>query len=639
VFTFLGYSFAGLAPAIAMAVAAAGSAALVALYLLREHQRRVRVAFVPLWEAHAGQKRVERLGRRLRRWISLLMQLTLLWLLVVALLDPRPAATAPAARTWLLLIDRSASMAARFGEADRLAAARVAAHRLVAALAPEDRAMVASFSREVTAETAFGMERAALDAAIDSVEPVEAPGDLARALAFGAAVLRGRPRPTLVVVGDGGYDGQTVRPNDLAGVDLHWVRAGSPGGNVALVSLSARRRPLEPGTVEVAFVVQSFATAPVSGAVEVLAGTGADRRVVERVAMTLRPGERVARTVAQVATQRGEIEARLVGVTPEQNLLAADDRAYALVPERARRRVLVVGADDLYLDGALLSFGDSLAVRRVAPAAAEGTRAEWARYDAVIFDGVAPFPTPTTGRFIYFDPHGAGSPWPEKGVLRDPAPTDANRHHPVLAQLALADLNIREARRLSLSPGDEALAASFGMPLVVVRSRPGLKALGLAFDVRRSDLPLRPTFPLLLANTFEWLDSRVADAPGAYRTGSVAQLPAATGATVATIVGPRGETFQRSATAGTIDVPLSRSGFYDVATAPAGERRTLAANLFDPSESDTRLGDKLVLGGRTIAPWQPPAPSRRRPWAVVALLAAFGLSLVEWASHHRRWTV
>jgi hypothetical protein len=649
VFTFFGYTFAGLAPLTALALAAGGTAALVALYLLREHQRRVRVAFVPLWEASAGQRRVERLGRRLRRWISLLLQLVLLWLLVVALMDPRPAATAPAARTWLVLIDRSASMTARFGAGDRLAAARERAHRLVASLAVEDRVMVASFAREVTAETAFGAERSALDAAIDGIEAVEAPTDLGRALAFGAAVLRGRPRPTLVMVTDGSYDGESVGPIDwsgrepgrvgLAGIDVRWLRAGAPGGNVALLSLSARRRPLEPGVVEVSFVVQSYARVPVTISVELLAGAGSERRAVERVPVSLRPGERVARTVSQVTTRQGEIEARLVGVPPEHNLLAFDDRAYALVPERARRRVLVVGADDLYLDGALLSFGDAISVRRVSAAAAEGGRADWPRYHVVIFDGVAPSPAPASGRYVYFDPHGAGSPWPEKGVVRDPAPTDANRHHPVLAQLALSDLNIREARRLALAPGDEAIAASFGVPLLLTRVRPGLKVVALSFDLRRSDLPLRPTFPLLLANAFEWLDPRLAEAAAAYRTGSMAELPAASGATVAVIVGPRGETIRRNATAGTIEVPVARSGFYQVSTAPGGERRTLAANLFDPVESDTRSGTTLVLGGRTLQPWEPPAPARRRPWAVLALLMAFGLSLVEWASHHRRWTV
>src|SRR5438552_111787 len=138
-----GYVLGGLSWGAAAGVAALGTAAVVALYLLRERERRVRGALVPLWEPEAGSRRIERLGRRLRRWLSLALQLVLLWLLLIALADPRPAATAPAARSWLVLVDRSASMAARLGGADRLAEARRQAHRVVAALGAEDRAMVA----------------------------------------------------------------------------------------------------------------------------------------------------------------------------------------------------------------------------------------------------------------------------------------------------------------------------------------------------------------------------------------------------------------------------------------------------------------------------------------------------------------
>jgi hypothetical protein len=91
---------------------------------------------------------------------------------------------------------------------------------------------------------------------------------------------------------------------------------------------------------------------------------------------------------------------------------------------------------------------------------------------------------------------------------------------------------------------------------------------------------LRPSFPLLLANTFEWLDDH---------------QPASAGL--------------------------------------AGSRR------IDPAESDTTRPPALVLGGRPQPAWNVPAPVRRRPWGTLALLAALALSLVEWGTHHRRWTV
>ena len=70
-----------------------------------------------------------------------------------------------------------------------------------------------------------------------------------------------------------------------------------------------------------------------------------------------------------------------------------------------------------------------------------------------------------------------------------------------------------------------------------------------------------------------------------------------------------------------------------------GAFRESAYDMIDAVESDTTRPPSLTLSGRRLEPWSVPGPSRRRPWATVALLAALALSLVEWATHHRRWTV
>jgi hypothetical protein len=633
VLSLLGSTFAGLAPAATALVAAVGTAALVALYLLRERERRVAVAFLALWDPGGGRRRMERIGRRLRRWLSLLLQLAILWLLVFALADPQPAASAPGGHTWLLLGDRSASMSARDG---RLAAARAQARRVIAGLGGDDRAMVASFARDVTAETGFEVDRARLEGAVDRWAAGEQSADVDRALAFASAVLRGRPRPVVVLIGDGLY----ALPRPPEGVEVRFLPVGAPAGNLALLSFSARRRPLDAGAVDATVVVQSFSRTATRASLEIRA----DERALERLPLTLRPGERVVRTLGPLAVPRAMLEARLLPAADDA--LAFDDRAFALVPERVRRRVLVVGAPDLYLDGALLSFGDALTVRRVAPGQADGLRAEWPRFDVVVFDGVAPAPPPEQGRFLYFDPHGPGSPWPERGTLADPIPTDSDRRHPLLAQLSLADLNIREARRLTVGPGDQVVAGALGAPLVLARTRPGLRMAALSFDARRSDLPLRPSFPLLLANAFEWLDTRPSETTGSEKTGTVARVGIAQGSR-ATVVGPDGETTVLAAAGGAVDVPLPRSGFYRVqAGAPVDQSGTLggsptflAANLFDASESDTRTAAALTVAGRSQAPWTPPPPRHRQPLSTVALIAALALSLGEWLSHHRRWTI
>ena len=92
--------------------------------------------------------------------------------------------------------------------------------------------------------------------------PSDEPGDLQRALAFAAAVLRGRPRPTVVLVSDGGFtdDARRLAPVDPDGraLDVRYAPVGRRADNVGILSLAARRIPADPGAVETALVVQSF---------------------------------------------------------------------------------------------------------------------------------------------------------------------------------------------------------------------------------------------------------------------------------------------------------------------------------------------------------------------------------------------
>ena len=630
-------ALSGTAAAIAGAV---GLVALTVLYLLRMRRREVVVPFAPFWLGVAGQQRTPFWARRLRHLLSLLLALAMYGLILLAARDPRAAATDRAGRSVVILIDRSASMSARDEPGTRLAAARARASAIVDGLASADRALVASFAADAVAESGFEADSGRLRRAVAAIGASEEPGDLPRALAFAAAVLRGRPRPTVVLVSDGGFTDDArrfawgevgLRPtepvaggvepsqgsanNDLGklpDIDVRFAPVGRRGHNVGIVSFAARRVPADPGAVDAALVVQSFAAAPVQVAVDVSAG-GA---TVERVSLTLAPGERRRHALANVFAPDARLEAKLVTASGRaladggDDDLAVDDRAFAVVPPMPRRRVLRVGGADLYLDGALLSLGRTVTVDRATLAAAERDRARWGDYDLVIFDGVTPATAPTAGRYLFLDPHGAGNPFGERGTVREPVLADMRRDHALLRQLDLGDVNIAEARRLVLAAGDVAVAGSFGVPLIVARDRPGLRIAATSFAPRRSDMPMRPAFPLFVANALAWAGTKTEmhDAPAAL-TGATLRvrddLP---------------------------EIAIAHTGFHKVGD------EVVAANLGDARESDTTPARVLALAGNTLAPPDPPIVRPAVRTGIVALWLALALLLLEWVSYHRRWT-
>jgi len=78
-------------------------------------------------------------------------------------------------------------------------------------------------------------------------------------------------------------------------------------------------------------------------------------------------------------------------------------------------------------------------------------------------------------------------------------------------------------------------------------------------------------------------------------------------------------------------------GVYQVTTADASF--AVAANLADPQESAIKPSPELILGGKKLAGAPEFKASVTRSIWVWLLMAALGLSLVEWMTYNRRITV
>ena len=87
-------------------------AALVVLYVLRVRRQRVEVPFSPLWAAVLAERKANDWWERLKRLLSLLLQLALLSVLLLALSDPRTDDAIEEGRSVVLIVDTSASMLA-----------------------------------------------------------------------------------------------------------------------------------------------------------------------------------------------------------------------------------------------------------------------------------------------------------------------------------------------------------------------------------------------------------------------------------------------------------------------------------------------------------------------------------------------
>lgn len=626
------------------------------LYILKLRKRRIEVPFSHLWARVLEQKsRQSDLWRRLRRLLSWLLHILVIALLGFALADPHWEDEVVSGRHILLLIDNSASMAATdvSGGANRMDLARQKAEEILASAGPQDRIMLAAFNQHIQPLSPFVAEKSLLEQPLRQIEAVATGTSFDNALGFAADSLRSVPDAQLVLISDGAglKDLELEKFNFAPHTAIRHIKVGESSGNIAITAFNVRRYVSNKLDYELFVQVHNYFERTVQADLEIYA----DGRMVDSKPLLLEAGETLQRFYPSQAVSGERLEARVQLTSQDaRDVFPLDNRAFAMLPSTQKISVLLVSAGNLFLEGPLL-LNLNLSLKRITPDQYQPAMSS--NYDITIFDNFAP-PRPTdggaagseglpaVGNFVFFNPPAATSPWEQTGVQKAPLVTASQKSHPLMRWITLKDLNISEAAAWKTGRWDTEVASSFGKPLIVTHKNQGLNMVGIAFDIRDSDLPLRVALPVLMLNIVDYFTLDDASFIPNHATGQTWAVDLGVDADTARITRPDGTS---------TDVPVfnkraliqgDQVGFYAIeAQAPAaGDERartvhkTIAANLSNPAESNIAPGELTLSEEQRALAADTLIFDRNELW-IWAVLALVALLLVEWTTYNRRWTV
>ncbi len=622
----------GLAMGQVLTVLGGFSAAVTVLYLLKLRRRQVEVPFVHLWQQVLAERQTTRLFSALKRIFSWLIALSVVALLAFAMGDPRNEGGDANGRTTVVLIDTSASMRATDVGSGRLGLATERVRALIEGLGSDDRMILARMDRATVPLSPLTGEPRALRQGLERLEGTDLAADFGRGLRFAFDVLRGQPRPRVIVVSDGvlGDPGPIAERLRAAEIEVDWIPIGEGGPNVAITAFSVRRYPLDMSRSEVLVELWNPGEDDASVELELLG----DGQTIDIQRLRVGGGERLRRFFTDVSGADQTLEAQVRFDDGTEDAQPADDRAYARLPERRRARVLAVTRGNLYLSAALL-LDEYLEVVEVTPAQypAEG------RFDVTIFDDWVP-PSPPETDAIYLHPQpaeGEAGPFEVTGVVARPYFDRIEHRHPLVAFTALGDVNIAEALEIELQENDRVVGGDRGVPLLVTGVREGHRIVALLFDVRRSDLPLRVAWPLLLLNAIDSFTQADAAYHSSYETGETWHVPVPAGTEEATLVTPSGAERQVPVVDGRAVCGGDRAGFYTVRSGDVEE--LIAANLGPSDEAVIEPAETLRVGGVDAGPPVIGTPGVRSEIWMLLVALVLAVVLVEWVTYHRRMTV
>jgi hypothetical protein len=571
--------------------------ALVVFYLFSSRRRTIVVATDPIWRRATGRRRTP-----FRKLLSLLLQILIVFIISLALADPRslgPASGRPLALA--LVVDTSASMAAHESDGTRLERARRLARTIVDRLAPGDR--LALFAMDDSCRPLTGFKDAKeVTASLGELEPAAAAEDTRKAVAFASAALAADCDPDyceqrIVLISDHFHDLEPAVPGQ--GPKVLQFSIGEVSSNLELTAFDVRPRRGAARGSEVFVEVKNRGP----GISQARLRIHTPQVVLDDEKIEIDPGKSFSRAYFLRPIMGERLIATLTakGSDERADAFSLDDRAYALLPQRTARRVLLVTDGNIFLEKAL-SLDPSLGLEVVKPSAFKP--ASLTGVEAVFFDGVCPdSPVPAA----YFNVPAAapgGCPFITAGEVDFPKLLPIRGDHPLTDGITLIDMQIGRARRLVPESNDVEILRDQSGPLMIAREKDWhggkQRFLAAGFDLAESDLPLRVAFPQLIHNCLKWFLGPAGDSlqigPG---VAAPVFFPPRTA-----IKDPRGKLLSaQSIGQGTnrrwFVVP-SLPGFYSLRRGKS--EKLLAVNFRIDSESEL-IGDRRPGPGRIL--WRP----------------------------------
>ena len=471
--------------------------AVIAMYLLKLRRDESVVPSTLLWTRLVADVEANAPWQKLRR--SLLLLLQLLLVIALALLAARPFLERPAglARDIVLVLDTSASMAATDVVPDRLTAAKQVAIEALKDLPTGGKVSVIAADRSARIVVNESGDMSRVRQAIEGIPVTQSRGDLGDALELASKLAARSGDAQVLVATDAAL---AVKPTAKVGAPIKVLAVGRDRKNQAIVALAVRTSP----SAVTRSVFVSVANLDLADAARRLELWG-DDRLLEVRDVHLDPQARTDVIIDDLPRDVRTVEVRLVGadpaVTAAPDQLAVDDRAWAVVPPDRTRLILVVGAGDAYLETAL-SYLPDVELYGVTPAdyGPKTERTDGRPWDLIVFEGFLPATLPKSP-ILAIAPPRTSALGDVAGTLKDPGIGTIDPDEPVLRFVDLSTTHIAEAIKLTTpSWARTVIPGPRGAPLLYSGTRDGLNQAVLAFEPRRSDLPLQVAFPILIAN-------------------------------------------------------------------------------------------------------------------------------------------
>lgn len=486
--------------------------AVVILYILKVRRRPVVVPYLHLWQTLVTETKSVTLFKKLKRLLSLLLQLAILAGLIFAVARPSIGDGSLLQKHVVLVLDVSASMGAIEGaQKTRFDLLMDRAQKIIQDRNPDDDWMIVEASDRVQVLSSFTKSTIRLREALKNAHLTSRSLDVESTCAFAREVSRDRKSPLMLYLSDGNAGQlQTAIAKDK---NAQLIVVGEARENVGIVRFSARKNS-SLGTDYILAKVKNFGDQEREFQMEIALDNATQKVITKKLAAGAEETEKLQLSLQKGGTLRLSLtfnEKQRAAVT---DALEIDNTAYAVAqPERLRRVVLVTENEESAAPFriAFESMGEVVDESSIAVTAEQyaALKPEERAADITICHNVLPADIPARGNLILI--HTPMPPFvPAQVTGEDPLPVvlEWDREHVLNRYLNYREMKLPRANIIKIAGSSGVNIVDGGdSPLIAAFDLADRRVVYVAFDMMSELFPFRLAFPMLMRNTIAWFET------------------------------------------------------------------------------------------------------------------------------------
>src|SRR2546425_8396311 len=464
------------------------------LYFMRPKRQERVVSSTLLWQQASQDLQASRPWQRLRITALLLLQILAAIVIVLVLARPATFISSPIGGNTIIILQASASMQATDVPPSRFEEAKSRISDLIDGLGPGDHLSIIAMARTPQVVIASSSDKSQLTAALQRAKVTNQDADLEQALSLATSLAAGHTDTKILIIGDGHV--QSLDQTLVVPFPVYYLQVGTDAPNAAFLALASQTIQ---GQLVALAQVANYSHEQRSIPVELYA----DGKLVNVQTITLGAG-------ASGAIQWGPLPSLppttryLHAQILTQDALSVDHEAWAIVGGSMHGRVLLVTKGNNFSQAALL-LQSNIDLYKTTP---DKYVVNADNFDLTVFDGFVPATLPTGGVFFINPPQGSyifGQSRPQIRVSHIGAGSAGSESSGLLNNVDLSSIHVLRLSHL-LVPAlwAQPVIVTPETPLLIAGENNNRRIAALSFDLHDSDLPLQPSFPILIYNLVNW---------------------------------------------------------------------------------------------------------------------------------------